>query len=1396
VPTTDDRVTKCGRRCAKSHDSLWNSVTLSLRTSAMKKASQTKAKTPAKRVRAAATRGRKLAAVLTAGSKLSLRTGQTPFPIVGVGASAGGLEAFTELLSALPLETGMAFVLIQHLEAEHESMLTELLSKVTQMPVSEVRKRTLVEPNHVYVIPANADLSLADGELRVSNRKAPAGRHLPIDHFFRTLADSHGHLAIGVVLSGTASDGTLGLKAIRAAGGITFAQEPKTAKFDGMPRSALLAGCVDFVLSPQRIAMELSHVVFHPAVAGPDREIGEPLVAAWDEDWIRMFKLLRDAAGLDFTFYKKATISRRVARRMAMKNVEKLSEYVNDLKTDPEELNALYRDLLIQVTSFFRDPAVFRALRNRILPQILSRRSLSRATSSDSIRIWVPGCSSGEEAYSIAISLLEKLGDRASSTSIQIFATDISEQAIDKARAGVYSKEALAKVSKQRVQRFFTRVNGSFQITSGVRDLCIFARHDLIKDPPFSRMDLISCRNVLIYLEPVLQRKILAAFSYALDDGGFLLLGKSETSGALPDFRMVDRKNKFFARVAAAPVRESRPMAAEKPAGLRKHYMEETPPFDLEKEADRIIWERSRNAGLVVNDALEILHFRGDTSPYLRPLPGKATFQLLRMVREELVLELRGAINKARKTGASVRKEAIRAGKNGDSRLASIEVRPLPARRAGNKYFLILFEYASSPEDSSVTSAGRQPPPAHYLKPGRDKELAEVKNDLIRTRDYLQAVIQEHERANDELKAANEEAQSSMEELHSTNEELETAKEELQSSNEELVTLNEQLQKRNTELARLSDELSNVLAGVDIPILILGADLRIRRFTPQAEKLLRLLPGDVGRPLSHIRMGVNLPALEESIAQVNKGVRDVWREVKADDSRWYSVRILPFLTAERRIDGALIVFVDVNDLKQINERKQKEQKLIAGILDAARDLLVVVLDGAGHIVQFNRAAQELTGYSLEEARGRRLWDFLPIPEERGQLKKDFEEVVKGGKARAETHWLTKRGQRRLIAVFDTVAVTDGGRVEYVIRTGMDVTDREEAQEQARDSEAAIRALLETAPEAVLAHNSKGRIVFANAAAEAIFGYKRRELVGQLLAILIPQRFRQRHAQQVKKFFKEQSARPMGVDLFGLRKDGSEFPANIGLSYFKTKDGALGVSFVADITDRKRIETTLLQNQKELQALTARLLSLQEAGNKELARELHDDLSQKLAALGMEVSTLLQPSVPPAQLPRRVRALSLRIKGMAEEAHALSRRLHPAVLDELGLEAALKEECTAFSAQSGNPCAIEFRSVPVTLPGDVALCLYRVAQESLRNIARHTRAAQVRVALSGRNGGIALRIEDTGKGFDLETVRGKGGLGLISMEERVRLLHGSFTIQSARGAGTTVNVLVPLARKKR
>jgi PAS domain S-box-containing protein len=1058
-------------------------------------------------------------------------------PIVGIGASAGGLEAFTQLLRALPADTGMAFVLVQHLEPSRESVLTKLLARATRMPVQEVREGMRAEPNQVYVIPANADLSLIDGLLHIVGRKAPAGHHLPIDYFFRSLAETLKSQAIGVILSGTASDGTAGLKAIKVEGGVTFAQEPSSAKFDGMPRSAIAAGCVDLVLPPERIAAELARLARHPFVALLPPDV-VPALPAKEEDWARLFRLLRTTSGVDFTFYKKSTIKRRLARRMALHKVESMSAYLKLIEEHREELDAIFHEILINVTSFFREPDAFDALAQDIFPRLLKGGPAGEA-----IRIWVPGCSTGEEAYSIAICLLEHLDDRASATPIQIFATDVSDTAIEKARAGVYPADALHEASPERVRRFFTAVEGNYEVKPAVREICVFARHDLTKDPPFSRLDLISCRNVLIYFEPILQRRVLTSFHYALKSTGMLLLGKSETLGGFADlFTIADSKSKFFIKNTAATV-----------------------------------------------------------------------------------------------------------------------------------------------------------------------------------------------------------------------------------------------------------DLSNVLSTVDIPILILGSDRRIRSFTPPAQKLLGLLPGDVGRPIGNLRIGVVVPDLGELISAVIGRAAEMRRDVQSEDGRWYSLRIHPLSTSEHKIEGVLLAFVDIHELKQNQDILLKERNFISAILDAAKDLLVVVLDREGRIVQFNGVCQQLTGYSLEEVKGRRPWDFLLLPDETAAIRENFTKVLGGSPSQSESHWVAKDGRRLLISWSHSAAASNGA-VESVIATGLDRTERATARQRAEEGDATIRALLETAAQAILAIDPQGRIVLANAAAEGMFGYPRDELMGQPIEKLIPERVRARHVEHRATWFSQPRSRPMGLgrELAGLRKDGTKFPTEISLSYVGIRDGVRAVAFVSDISERKSNEATLLAYQKDLQRLAANLLRAQESGNRDLSRELHDVFSQDLAGLGMEISSLLESIEGTGPLKERLKALGKKIGNLADEMHRTSRQLHPAILDELGLEAALREECGNFSKQSGIPVRFAYENLPRLLPEAVSLCLYRVAQESLRNVRKHTGATEVRLRLEGVDAGVNLRVEDTGDGFDVNQARKTGGLGLISMEERVRSVNGKFTIHSKGGTGTTVEVFVPLA----
>src|SRR5713101_2450506 len=827
---------------------------------------------------------------------------QVFFPIVGVGASAGGFEAFGEMLNALPADTGMAFVLIQHLDPTHESMLAPLLARKSALPVSQVIDGMAVEPNHVYVIPPNARMGIHDGLLKLMQRAATGEKNMPIDYFFQSLAASCKDAAIGVILSGTATDGTFGLKAIKAEGGICFAQDEASAKYPGMPASAIAAGCVDFALPPRKIAAELTRISRHqppsPLVSAADAAAPPALPAGNDSHIRKLLVLIRNATGADFTHYKSSTIHRRIARRMLLKKIGSIREYVEFLRRDAAELDALYQDILIHVTSFFREPGTFQILKSQIMPKLIEGK-----TERDPLRVWVPGCSTGEEAYSIAIVLAEYLGDRLGKVPVQIFATDISESSIEHARAGVYAGTTLAEVRPERLARFFVKSNGSYQVTQSIRDMCTFARQDLTQDPPFSRIDLISCRNVLIYLEPLLQKRVLAAFHYALKDKGFVLLGKSETLNAFPDlFTLAEKKGKFYRKRAAANNPQFRAAAGHDRAGHPgKPIKPATPLADVQKEADRIVWSRYAHSGVIVDENLQILHFRGDTSPYMAPASGAASLHLLKMVRGDLLVDLRAAFHRSKKENTPVRKEGIHVTSGGRAREICLDVVPLSSLDAGERHFLILFEEA-------------RPGPAAAKAIRRAKaEVAptvKLQQELSATREYLQAIIEEQETTTEELKAANEEALSNNEELQSTNEELETAKEELQSTNEELVTLTEEQASRNVELTQLNDDLRNVLDGVHIPILILGNDRRIRRFTPSAEKVFNLLPSDIGRPIQNLRPNLDLPDLQPLISRTIDTLKVQEQEVRDLEGRYYAMSVRPYWTSDNRMDGVLIALVD------------------------------------------------------------------------------------------------------------------------------------------------------------------------------------------------------------------------------------------------------------------------------------------------------------------------------------------------------------------------------------------------------------------------------------------------------------------------------------------------------
>jgi two-component system, chemotaxis family, CheB/CheR fusion protein len=845
-------------------------------------------------------------------------------PIVAIGASAGGFEAFSNLLRSLPRNPGVALIFIPHLDPTHESAMVELLARATEMPVEQANDGTAVTANRLFVLPPNFDMTISDGVLRLVQREAARGQHMPIDTFFRSLADDQMNNAIGVILSGTANDGTLGLGAIKNQGGITFAQSPESAKYDGMPTSAIASGAVDFILPVDQIARELIRIQKKPS---SEKSTKDPFEGK--DNLLRdIFRLLKGYSKVDFVEYKSATIRRRIIRRMNINQVGELGDYVKLLHRNAQEIEALYRDVLINVTSFFRNPEVFESLREHVYPKLFQDRPVS-----DAVRVWVPGCSTGEETYSHAIALTEMLSELRLEIPIQIFGTDLSENAIQRARAGVYKENVASDVSEIRLRRFFHKVTGGYQISKTVRDMCVFARQNVFSDPPFSRMDLISCRNVLIYLSPTLQKRVIPIFHYALKPAGFLVVGNTEglVGSGSEIFDLVDRKTKIYQKKAVpSPVTfglalgaHDTPDIREKPMHAPREEEKAKTPADVQREADRLLLSKYVPSAVVVNEDMDILQNRGSTSRYLELPAGKVSLNLFKMARQGLLYELRSLVEQARQKSMAVSKEgvAIEDGKN--PTLVRIEVIPFRTPARDRQHFLVLFE--EKVEDGAAAPIKELPKPSSKeVEDARELQITQLKQELAATKEYLQSIIEGQEATNEELQSANEEIQSGNEELQSTNEELQTSKEELESANEELNTVNEEIQHRNQQLSQLSNDLINLLNSCTIPMLLLGEDLRIRRYTPEAEKVLGFSGNDVGKPLTNVRLSVDVPQLERWMLDVMRDITSRSERIQLRD-KWYKLRITPYRTLENKIDGVVLAMVDVSDLMQRNTHRQKSR---------------------------------------------------------------------------------------------------------------------------------------------------------------------------------------------------------------------------------------------------------------------------------------------------------------------------------------------------------------------------------------------------------------------------------------------------------------------------------------
>ena len=864
-------------------------------------------------------------------------------------------------------------------------------------------------------------------------RKKSDGVYLPIDYFFKSLAREKKNRAIGIVLSGTGSDGTEGLRAIKGEGGVTFAQDEKSAKYPGMPVSAIDSGNVDIVLPPEIIAGELVRISSHPYIAfSPPQDKNEEMYEK-NDDYAKIFRKLRSSTGVDFSNYKINTIRRRITRRMVLHRTEDISDYAQIIKDSDSEVFELYKDLLINVTNFFRDPEAFVMLKTKVFPEITRGISFEKP-----LRIWVPGCSTGEEVYSIVISLFEYLEENNEIKAIQVFATDISDQAIKKARAGIYLESEMKDLPEKYRIKYFSKFNNGFQVNKSIRDVCIFARQDISKDPPFSKLDFISCRNLLIYFSSELQKKVIPVFHYALKPNGYLLLGTSESVGSFGDlFILSDRKYKLYNKKESGRL-----------PGLSFSYSihdhtekDKFPEFtsdkmDIQKEADRVVLSKFSPPGILVNSSMDIIQFRGKIGQYLDPSFGDASLNVFKMLKEILNLDLRTAIRKCSQSKTPVFIENIRVESNGTPKQVDLEVIPILGNpRSGDFSYLILFREQESGESKGAIHKNQNNGKPHSSKDtaDQDPENDRLRKELIVTKEHLQSIIEERDATNEELRSALEELQSSNEELQSTNEEMETAREELQSTNEELETVNDELGNRNEQLNSINNDLQNLISSLSIPVIMLDKNLKIRRYSPRAEKIWNLIAGDIGRPIGNINPNILIPDLKRHIFEVLDTLESREFQIRDNSHNWYSVKIRPYRTEDDRIDGVVISLYDVDTLKRSFD------DAIYG-LNFAKEVFsnvegpIIILDSKLKLIDATKAFYELFGIDPQKSIGKKIYEALKGEWEQSDLKTLLDTVLPEKKVLENYNFeIRKKDDSRINFLISTrIFQVPGSEKEYIL----------------------------------------------------------------------------------------------------------------------------------------------------------------------------------------------------------------------------------------------------------------------------------------------------------------------------------------------------------------------------
>ena len=1218
------------------------------------------------------------------------------FLIVGMGASAGGIRALKDFFEQVPEDSGMAYVVILHLSPSHESQLAEILQTISSIPVRQItQKRIKVKPNCVYVIAPNKSLTLNDGFLKLEKIERIEERRAPVDVFFRTLAESKNSRAISVILSGTGANGSSGIKRVKEHGGIVVVQDPNEAEYDDMPRNSIATGLADYILPAAEMPGKI--ISYRDNLAKVEISVEPESRPAEDDQALReIFTHLRVRTGHDFTNYKRASVLRRIERRINVHELKNLTEYSKFLRENPTETQSLLKDLLISVTNFFRDKPAFEKLEDEIIPRIFEGK---KAT--DSIRIWVAGCATGEEAYSIAMLITEHALTRHDQPKLQIFATDIDEAAIAQARDGFYTTTETAEVSDERLRRFFVKETGGYRVGRDLREMVLFAVHNLIKDAPFSRLDLVSCRNLLIYFNNTAQDRVMETIHFSLEPNKFLFLGSSESAERNLDlFMPFDKENRIF---------QTRPVVSRLPypvPEITKTLRIETAQAETVRAEIRAVerlsyldlhqqlLEEYAPPSVIINHEYDILHMSDSVGKYLQIKGGEPSYNLLKIARPELRLDLRSALYRAVQREENVETNELQIRINDRTETIKIQVRPVfQTGNASQGFILVVF----------APSGATEKPDEPGIAVVSDPVSQHLEEELTRIKTQLRITVEQYEVQQEEYKASNEELQAINEELRSAAEELEMSKEELQSLNEELTTVNQELKIKIEELSQANSDFQNLMNSTDIGTIFLDRAFRIKMFTPSVRRLFNLLPADLGRSLSDINSKLETDGLLSDVRSVHEKLQTVEREVRTVEGDTFLMRLSPYRTAEDRINGIVLTFIDLSARKQAENALRRSEERYRTIIGQAM-AGVSHADLTDKLIFVNQNYCEMTGYSEEELNGICVGEIIH-PDDRKKNARLFARMVKNGKPyRIELRFVRKDGSIIWVLKNITTIRDENGNPESALAVAVDITERKKTEQKLLESEENLRR-------------------------------SREELENRV-------KERTHELDETNKALKKESE------------------------------------------ERKRTED-------ERARLLRQIITTQEDERRRIARDLHDQLGQQMTALRLKLESLREMCGDNEELCKTVDESQSVAKQIDADVGFLAWELRPTTLDDLGLHNALRNYVKQWSEHFGIEADYHADDFKQEIPEETQTNLYRIAQEALNNISKHSKAKHVAVLLEQREEHTVLIIEDDGIGFDTNIkTDNDDGLGLIGMRERAALVGGSLEVESSPDSGLTIFVRVP------